>query len=110
MVRVTFYQNPSQQLVGFDCSGHAEYAQGDDIVCAGVSALVITCINSIETLTEDRFTCRSEAENGDIAFRLSEGFGEKSQLLLKSLLLGLEEMEESYADYIDLIIEEVQET
>ncbi len=110
MVQVTFFQNSSQQFVGFDCSGHAEYAESDDIVCAGVSALVITCINSIEALTEDRCMCRSDAESGDIVFRLSEGFGEKSQLLLKSLLLGLEEIEADYADYIDLIIEEVQET
>ncbi len=110
MVRITIFQNPTQQIVGFDCSDHAAYADTDDIVCAGVSALVITCINSIETLTEDVFTCRSEEESGSIVFRLSEGFGEKSQLLLHSLALGLEEMETEYADYIDLIFEEVQET
>ncbi len=108
MVKITFFQNDAQQFIGFLCTGHADYADEQDIVCAGVSALVITCINSIETLTEDVFTCSSE--DGEISFRLREGFGEKSQLLLQSLALGLEEMESSYKDNIDLIFEEVQET
>ncbi len=108
MVRVTIFRNPSRQTVGFTTSGHADFdTDGSDIVCAAVSALVITCINSIEELTEDRFTCESDAETGSIIFRLCEGFGEKSQLLLQSLALGLEEIESSYEDNIDLIFEEV---
>ncbi len=110
MVKVTFFQNEARDLVGFDCFDHAEYSDGQDIVCAAVSALVITCMNSIETLTEDRFTCKTESETGDIQFRLAEGFGEKSQLLLQSLALGLEEIEENYNDYLDVIFEEVKES
>ncbi len=107
MVRVTVFQDPSRQFVGFTTSGHADYDDGPDVVCAAVSALVITCINSIEELTEDRFTCESDAETGSINFRLCEGCGEKSQLLLQSMALGLEEIESSYEDNIDLIFEEV---
>ncbi len=107
MVKVTFFQDQASDLVGFTCSGHADYAESQDIVCAGVSALVITCVNSIEELTEDTFTCESDAKGGDIVFRLTEGFSEKSQLLLRSLALGLEEMEDSYKENIDLIFEEV---
>ncbi len=110
MVEITFFQDQKQQLVGFTCSGHADYPDGPDIVCAGVSALVITCINSIEELTEDRFSCESGSEDGRIVFRLADGFGERSELLLQSLALGLEEMENSYENYIDLIFEEVQKT
>ncbi len=110
MVQVTFFRNPSQQLIGFDCTGHADFADSGDIVCAGISALVITCINSVEALTEDVFSCDSNRETGSIRFRLEEPLGEKSQLLLQSLALGLEEMEDSYTDNLDLIFEEVQET
>ena len=52
MVKITVYQNHDQQFVGFDCLGHAEYSDENDIVCAAVSAMTINCINSIETFTE----------------------------------------------------------
>lgn len=107
MVRVTFFQDQSQHLTGFDCLGHAEYADENDIVCAAVSALVITCINSIEAFTEDRFTCESRQEDGCIRFRMQGDSGSASQLLLHSLALGLEEMEGNYGKCIDLIFEEV---
>ncbi len=110
MVKVTFFQNEARDIVGFDCFDHADYSDGHDIVCAAVSALVITCMNSIETLTEDRFVCHTEGDTGNIEFRLADGFGEKSQLLLMSLALGLEGIEESYNEYVDVIFEEVNES
>ena len=93
--------------MGFDCLGHAEYSEGNDIVCAAVSALVINCINSIETLTDAQFTCDSRQEDGMISFRLGANPGEDARLLLRSLSLGLEEMESNYEAYIDVIFEEV---
>ncbi|MCC8141596.1 MAG: ribosomal-processing cysteine protease Prp [Lachnospiraceae bacterium] len=107
MVNVTFYLNQKNKLTGFDCAGHADFAESQDIVCAGISALVINCINSIELLTEDVFFCDRKKNGGNIQFRLAEGFSEKSQLLLRSLALGLQNMERDYEGNIDLIFEEV---
>ena len=107
MVKITIYQNQNQQFVGFDCLGHAEYSDDNDIVCAGVSALVINCINSIESFTGASFSCDSREEDGMISFRLNKDFGEDAQLLLKSLILGLQDMESNYEEYIDVIFEEV---
>ena len=107
MVKITIFQNRQQQLIGFDCLGHAEYADGDDIVCAATSALVINCINSVETLTDAQFSCDSREEDGMISFRLGENFGEDAQLLMRSLSLGLESVESNYEAYIDVIFEEV---
>ena len=107
MIKITIYQNRNQQFVGFDCLGHAEYADENDVVCAGTSALVINCINSIESLTGDSFSCDINEENGMINFRLEEKLGNDTQLLLKSLVLGLQEMERNYDAYIDVIFEEV---
>ena len=48
MIEVTVYQNTDGKKIGFSSVGHAGYDEyGHDIVCAGVSALVINCINSI---------------------------------------------------------------
>ena len=53
MIRVTV-EKSNDTYVSFRSKGHAGYAPaGEDIVCAAVSALIITTVNSIETFTED---------------------------------------------------------
>ena len=48
MTKITIFRNHDGEYLGFDCLGHAGYAdEGEDIVCAGISALVINTINSI---------------------------------------------------------------
>lgn len=107
MVKITIFQNQQKQLTGFECMGHAEYADENDIVCAAASALVINCINSIEAFTDTLFVCDTRESDGMISFRIEEEPGAYAELLLKSLALGLEEMERNYEEYIDVIFEEV---
>ena len=57
-----------RQFLGFDCLGHAGYAEeGEDIVCAAISALVINTINSLEMFTRGNiFYSDSDEETGMI--------------------------------------------
>ena len=90
--------------------GHAGYAkQGEDIICAAISALVINAVNSIEEFTEDAFKVDVDRENGGIVFRLEAKPSKEAALLLNSLILGLQRMEdeEENRQYIDVIFEEV---
>lgn len=110
MTYITFYQNSDGVVAGFDTSGHAGYArQGEDIVCAAISALVINAVNSIEQFTDDAFKVDVDRENGGIVFRLEEKPSKEAALLLNSLILGLQRMEdeEENRQYIDVIFEEV---
>ena len=105
MIKVTIYKTERQEYAGFDMEGHAGYAEaGEDIVCAGVSALVINALNSIERFTDDETSCVSDEDTGSIEFRFD---GIPS--LLDSMILGLEEIEDSndYEKYIDIIFKEV---
>ena len=71
MTKVTFYQNSENQCVGFTSEDHAGYAQeGEDIVCAGISALVINTVNSIEAFTEDEFTIDVDESSARIHFMI----------------------------------------
>ena len=46
---------------GIVMEGHAGYAQeGEDIICAAVSALALNFFNSVETFTEDEFEGRED--------------------------------------------------
>ena len=67
--------------------GHANYGKrGEDVVCAGVSTLAQTLIESIETLTADNIKCHRSA--GNIVINHGD-LSEKSKLLINSFFIGV---------------------
>ncbi len=100
MVKATFYQNQNV-IEGFSCIGHADdqAEAGQDVICAGISALVINAINSIDELTESRFSVDSAGEEGGrITFSFEDVPGEDARLLISSMILGLREIEREYGN------------
>ena len=95
--------------MGFKSKGHAGFADsGYDIICAGVSALVINCINSIENFCDVRFTVDADDEGGNIKFMLADPADGDSELLINSMILGLKGIQNDYGnDYIILNFKEV---
>lgn len=113
MIKVTIYQNDRHEYVGFDAWGHAEFSRGGmDIVCAAASMLILNTINAIEEFASDKIsvvTDDSETSHGLIEFRIKDKPTQDAQLLLKTMILGLEAIEDDsdYEPYIDIIFEEV---
>ena len=110
MIKVTIYKTERHEDVGFDTEDHAGYGeQGQDILCAACSALVINALNSIERFTDDETSCVSDEDTGSISFRFNGKPSHDAALLLDSMILGLEEIEDSneYEQYIDIIFKEV---
>ncbi len=111
MIHVTIYQNSQKECIGFGTKGHAGYKdEGQDIVCAAASVLMINTVNAIELYTPDECSVVSDEEAGMLSCRLNSSHPSQSAgLLLKTMVLGLESMadDENYAEYIDLIFEEV---
>ncbi|KAK9680593.1 Cysteine protease Prp [Popillia japonica] len=82
-------------------SGHAGYAEkGKDIVCAGVSTLWNTLVESTARLTTD-----------NIYYGIAEGeasmewnaISEKGELLIGSFLIGVKELEAEYPEYVKIV-------
>ena len=109
MIQVTIFRNQAGQYLGFDCLGHAGFADaGEDIVCAGVSALVINTINSISCFTGEKFSTDSDEETGMITVQLNQPAEHDAELLMKSLVLGLQGIQNNYGvEYITLNFKEV---
>ncbi|MDF2539127.1 MAG: hypothetical protein K0S76_2148 [Herbinix sp.] len=105
MIRVSVYKNAENLITGFQLSGHADFSEyGSDVVCAAVSALVINTINSVEHFTSDRFDLKQDEKNGYIEFHVVSPISNNTNLLLSSLALGLQGIEDEYTDkYIRLI-------
>ena len=108
MIQVKFYLDADRRYKGFAIKGHAGYAPyGSDIVCAAVSALSTNTVNSLEAFSSDRIRVRTEEEIGALYLRLETKADQTSQLLIKSLILGLESIRAEYGSkYIKILYKE----
>jgi hypothetical protein len=86
-------------------SGHANYADsGKDIVCAGVSAITVGTVNSIEELTGVVMESKVKSGflNAKLPADLNTEVSEQVQLLLSSMVVMLKNIEDSYGQYIQI--------
>lgn len=107
MITFKVLKKTTGEIVGFDCTGHAGYAKaGYDIFCAAVSTLVINTVNSIDEFTDDDFKVDSDEDKG--IFLRVDNPGDKTTLLLNSLVLGVEGIRrDNDGEYIEIVTEEV---
>lgn len=81
-----------------EISGHARYAEyGKDIVCAGVTALTQTLIQSIENLTDDEIEYRISPGKVEVEYR---NLSEKSKTLVDSFFVGICLIAEEFPEYV----------
>jgi len=104
MITITIVRRPTdRRIVSFAAEGHANYAKrGEDIVCAGVSAVTVGTVNAIETLAGIRLPYK--VRNGWLQSAIPET-GEpaadgKVQLLLESMIVMLDTIQQSYGKYV----------
>ena len=108
---VTFVRRSDGALIGYRATGHTGYAEaGEDIVCAGVSALTQSTLNGLLNVLKapvghkvDERTASLEAE---LKPEATEEQVERAQLLLETLLQGLQAIERSYPRNVRIIYEE----
>lgn len=80
--------------------GHANFATyGQDIVCAGVSTLVQTLIQSVEELTTDKIQYDMQPGTVDIKFW---SLSDLTKVLVDSFFIGIEQIISEYPDYVEL--------
>jgi uncharacterized protein YsxB (DUF464 family) len=95
-VNVSFIGNDVKSLT---VSGHANYDKyGKDIVCAGVSAVVTGGINALENQVENIEIINKENMLGVKVINSNEYI----QIVLNTILIQLETIENSYKKYIKI--------
>jgi len=109
MTKITIFRNQKQEYLAFSCVGDAEYADaGEDIVCAGISVLVINTINALGMFTKEQFKTNQDEETGLISVSFEQPAGHDAKLLLDTMVLGLQGIQNNYGnDYIILNFKEV---
>lgn len=110
MITVEFKKDALGRVNGFFFSGHADFSEaGTDIVCAGVSTLAQTTALSLEKLLNLPVEVLIGKRTGklDCRWRNDPAKLEKTQLLIQTMLLGLEQIQENYPDYLKVLRVEV---
>ena len=107
MITITVKKRNGNYLE-FVSKGHAGYAEeGQDIVCAAVSVLIINTVNSLEKFTEEQIEAEADEGYVSIHFKTNPNT-EHGKLLMDSLILGLTEIEHSYNNrYLTVRVKEV---
>jgi uncharacterized protein YsxB (DUF464 family) len=104
MVNIEVFRDISGNVKGLRISGHAGYADsGQDIVCAGVSALAETAVLALRELAGIKPNVKKK--QGLLLLKLPEesipeNVLEVSEIILDTICLGLQDMSRSYPTFI----------
>ena len=114
MTTIIIRKDNNNSYKGFICMGHAEYAKkklfgkNPDILCAGISVLVISTLNALEELAGEQMSVTQNEETGFIKCDFESNLQEKSVFLLDSMVFSLEKLSKQYGEkYLQVKFEEV---
>ena len=102
-IRFIVWADAEGRIREFELSGHAGFAiEGQDIVCAGVSALSIAAVNGLEHFLS--VVPKVQEADGHLTCQLvgiPEQELEQAQWILQTMTLGIEQIHSAYGqDYI----------
>jgi uncharacterized protein YsxB (DUF464 family) len=107
MIKVVISRNYDNKIISFEMTGHADLApHGQDIVCAGASAVSLGTVNAIETLCNVHLEVEMNNDDGFLRCTVPNGLDvqtiEKVQLLLEAMVVSLTSISEQYGKYIKI--------
>lgn len=102
MIKVQVYTK-NGRYVSMNVSGHAEYNEfGKDLVCAGVSSIVIGLCNAFEYMHHDT----AVVTDNNINITVSNP-DDTSQIIMQTGIYQLKTVEEMYRQFIKVKVQEV---
>lgn len=105
MITVTIERSGTGRILRFQVSGHAGYASaGNDIVCAGVSAVAVGSVNAVEKLTG--IELKAQMRDGWLSAEAPDcgdpELEQKAQLLLEGMVVQFETIADEYGKYVQI--------
>jgi len=107
MTTVTFKRNLDNEILEFTADGHTNYGiEGEDIVCAGVSAIIQTAALGILMKARVEAKITRDDKIGYLRLELPKGMTVTQRhdcnVILDTMVLGLADLSENYSDFIEL--------
>ena len=98
----------NNDIICVECSNHTGFAEyGKDIVCAGVSSITQTAVLGIKELTNLKHNFVIDEKLGYLKLELidienNSADYKNAQIILKTMYLGIKNLQEQYPKYIKL--------
>lgn len=110
MIKVVVFKKDNY-YIGFELNGHAKFDKyGKDIVCASVSILSQNCVNAITDILKAEVDFEQKNE-GYFKIKVKDSdeiILDKANLLISSMLHGLNWIADNYRDYVSITSREVK--
>ena len=100
------FSTEGDRITGFSVSGHSGYAEnGNDIVCAVISAVVTMAEATINDVCGAKAKVRVKDEDARITLTLPTSCDEEDavQAVLAGMMLTLCNLRDDYPDYIEVL-------
>jgi len=115
MIRITVYRQ-GRDIHGFATEGHAESApEGQDIVCAAVSAIVQTAVFGLSQIAGLTMECDLDPGNDRVTRTLPTGLRQKNeqvyhdaQVILATMIVGLTSIAHDHSEFVSISEEDIQ--
>jgi uncharacterized protein YsxB (DUF464 family) len=104
MITVNVKKNEAGFVSGFTISGHADGYKDDqeyDLICASVSAITLTCALGLQDLLKENG--KFESHKGWLCVELTGDPDRETDLLISTMLLGLQQIKKQYPDKIRFV-------
>ncbi|KUP05860.1 hypothetical protein Q75_10760 [Bacillus coahuilensis p1.1.43] len=107
MIHVYVTRSSGGKIQGFSMDGHANFSErGQDIVCAGASAVSFGAINAMEKLTGVEPVVIQSSDGGFLSCEVPENLSPENeqtmQTLLEGMIVSLQTIELDYGHYIKI--------
>ena len=97
-------------VVSVQCKGHSGYApEGEDIVCAALSAVVQTAVLGVFRVAGVNAEYRTDEEKGELFLslgKMTERERRDCDVILETMLLGIEDLYEGFSAFIKLEVKD----
>jgi uncharacterized protein YsxB (DUF464 family) len=91
MIKIEIVRNSDQAMIGFRVTGHASTApHGQDIVCAGISALTQTAVLGLDRQLKKKIQLK--IASGNLKMDLLDNPDALTDAILETMLIGLTEI------------------
>ena len=97
----------NNHIVSVTASGHTGYGEsGEDIVCAGISTLIQSALLGLLQVAQINVKYTVNEQEGSLKFTLPENLTDTERhdadVILNTMLCGLQDFYTEYSDYINL--------
>lgn len=98
MIKIEILQTKDEKIKTLFVKGHANSNEiGKDLICAGVSSIVIGGLNALEENDVEKVKC--DKGNVEVIVKTDNYF---NQIVLKTIITQLETVHQRYPDYVKI--------